>query len=593
MPFTALASKANGSSNISRAEVQALFDNIAWLRCPPTYRVRAIVGNGETINSTLATLDLNTGFGDGGVFEWRQGGGGDQPNNTFTILTGGGYVNVGDVQAGVWVNGAMVAYETDPDALASATSEYWRRAVLERGDGTTFTQMADVTVQAGIGLATPRRCSLHLVGAGTFSSSTDHVRLRGAGGMTVDVLEQPQPDRRWGLWIAENAAPVGAYANARPTSTTQQVVWWNQMRANQYRLQRRPTAHRWKSGSNQAVAAATTAVVTMASSDWATDGALLTTNSFTATEAGWHDVAGQVTGVNMRSGASFITVTFRVNGATSAVTANASEIGASTGTTSAQVCGMLKLNAGDVVDMVAQSGIAWSIEASRGTQMWTALASSSAGCAPTTGANRRQVFHQMPPPEQIPNFAAYSSDHLPLGVMKIASDLTDRLRHRPVVWLRQTDDQEVEQGKWTDVDCSVIGDDYTGLIAAGFPVSSNGGFKPPWPSKWVVYGKVQFSTLPSEGGATIGGQGHRGMRFRLNGNHSAGQILTAAMNSNGHSWTKTICEEFVINDTESEIKLQAFISGLNNAEKSGVVTNCEIWAREAGDGTTWYPKGEP
>ena len=576
MAYTLQATKSNGG-NISRAELVTFLDNLEWFYTPPAYRVYSL--GGETVETAIGVMDWSPSAG--GHNEWREGGAGNL-STVYTDSTGGLWVNVGDVADGVWLNGVMFAIEQPPTAASTYTV---RRVQLRRGDGTTFTEIADANVRGDQGA---QRTSLHIHGVGAFTTTTDRVDVRArTAGASLDVIG----DRRWGVRFGSATALADNYASARQVSDTNDEMTgaWNRLRLNHARIERRPSGQRYKTGSNQSITASTVTLVTMGASDWGSDGDMVPPASFLnlviAQQSGLYFVWSQATFDSLDSGSSFAEIRIQRDGTTDLVTANApDQLGSSAEDTTVTACDLVPLTAGQYIQTNVLTGIGSTVEASRGTQMHATLLSSDNGVSPD-----RQVFAQMPHPDTWPNVAGMSSDRLPAGTMRVLSDLTDRQWHRPAFKASLGDDIEVDSsGGWTDVDCDVPVFDYTDLEEThGITVFSDGGLVLPWAGLWLVGARLGFSQT-SAGGVAIGNDRLRGMRLALGKKRGVGAIIGRAMNGTGHGWTRTLAETVVTNADEVEVKLQGLVEIADGG--AAMVTAAHIWAVELGSGITRDPR---
>jgi hypothetical protein len=576
MAYTALETQVHGSTNLTRAEVVDLFDNLRWFYTPPAYRLYD-ANAGETITTTLAVLNWANGH-----YEWREGGGGDPNNGTYNTGTSGDYVNVGDVAAGVWLNGVMISIEQAPDATYT-----FRRVQLRRGTGVAWTELADDTVRAD---ETNRRTSIHIHGVGTFSASTDRVEARGrSAGGSLDVLT----DRRWGVRFGSESALGDPYAVARHQSDQNDELrdTYNAIAANQLRIERRPSGQRYKSDGNQSISANTQTLVTLGSTDWDTDTGMAPVGSFPnlviAQSTGLFFVSGQVTYDGFNSGTSFASVSILRDATTALTSANAPDqaSGVSADATVA-VSDLVPLNAGQYVSMYTTTGAASTVQSSRGTQLHATLLSSSSGVSPD-----RQKFGRMPHPDTWPDLANMSSSQLPVGTLRVASDLTDRMWHRPAFKCSLADDVEVDANAgWVDIDCDNIVFDYTDLEAEfGYRVFGSGGITLPWAGLWLVGARLELSPTSAEG-TNRGANGTRGMRIAV-GDRAVGAVLGRAMNASTHGWARTIAETVVINrDEGQDIKLQGLVTSTTDAFGAAVATSAHLWAVELGEGITRVPR---
>jgi hypothetical protein len=575
--FVTLDGKANTTDTISAAEVQDLLDNITWLRTPASFRLYDTDG-GETVTTSLAVMNWANAH-----YEWREGGGG-VPDVGYNTGTGGDYIAVDVTDNGIWVTGAMIGMRRYINASDGAVSSgnFWRRVLVQIGSGTTAaTHISGETHQDVITVA--RRAGFHVTGWVSCTGTQDDVICQAQSGHgPIDVPSGFQPDRRWGLRISDNSTTVSTdYAAARPTSSTQVVDWWQNMRANQFRLNWKPTAAMYPTGSNQAISAATTTLVIMGGTEWEIDPDIYSTSTMVAQQAGWYLVSGQVRLSEFDDAAadSFATVSIHKNAVNTGFAASYPEaIGGTVQTF--PVHGMLYLDAGDYVSLYITTGIASTVVANRSTWMAMTLVSSDDGVS-----SGRQLFGPIP---ELPTFDDYSATYLPLGVMKVISDITDRLWHQPLVWQRLSSPTVVGEN-WTDVECGVLDTDYMDLRGLGYEPVSGGGFSVPWAGTWLAVARMQFSA-ESEAGANIGGQGWRGMRLALDGKEAVGSIVCDAMQSDSHTWARCIVEPFVINEGQegAVIGVQAAAGGTTDDE-AAVVDQCELWVVQVGDGVTRDP----
>ena len=573
MAYTLQSTKSNGD-NISRAEAVTLRTNLEWFRTPPAYRLYDSDG-GETLTPTIDTLVWATGH-----YEWREGGGGDPDNGTYNTGTAGAYVNVGDVAAGVWINGAMVSVAKTATGVAADSA---RRIVLRRGDGSTWTEMAD-TVAENVNEA--YRSALHVSGLGNFSTSTDRVEVRGqqSGGVgtTLEVLQ----DRRWGVRVGSSSTLQDNFAAARPVSDTNDELTrsWNQLRLNHARIERRPSAQKSKTGSDQAITASTETLVTLGATDWGSDTDMVPIavfpNLMIAQQTGVYLVHGQITFDGYNDGTGFAIARIKKNA--SAVIATTNAAGVNSYETTVAVSDVVELVAGDYISLYAEASANRDVQAGRSTYLTMTLVSSDNGVSPG-----RQVFDRMPAPATWPNISAMSSDHLPAGTLRVLSDLTDRQWHRPAMKARLTDPIDVAvNGGWTDVDVDEVILDYTDLESThGYRLTSGGALMLPWAGIWLVGAIMGYASKSTEG-ANKGGAGTRGMRLALGKNRAAGATLGRAMNASTHGWTQSMFETVVVNaDAGQEVRLQARIDNANDFG-SIPVQSATLWAVELGEGIT-------
>ena len=559
------------------AEVVDLLDNLIWFRTPSSYRLYDTDG-GETINSTISNLNWATGH-----YEWREGGGGDPDNGTYNSGTGGDYVNIGDVEAGVWINGVMIRINNPGGDYLSFP---FRRVQVRRGTGAVWTETTDLAERGDF---TNKRTGFHLHGLGVFDATTDRVEVRGQTTFgTLDVVR----DRRWGLRFGSATVYNSLYAAARPTSATQQQDWYNNVRRNQLRIESRLSAQRYKTGSNQSLTAATEALVTMGETDWSTHASMAPGASFPnlviSQQSGLYFVQAQCTHLNYDSGGSFVALAIKRNATSDIVKSFMPEcLTTSTAVdTTSHVCDLVSLPADDYISAYATSGTASTVHASRGTHITATMMSSDDGVS-----SGRQRFAQLPPTAEWPDVAAMSSERLPLGTMRTISDLTDRCWHRPAFKAEMSDDTDIDSGGgWTDIDLDTPLFDYTSLEAThGVRVFQGGGLVLPWPGLWMVGGRLQISQRSSEG-PNVGSQGHRGVRIVTGKNVAAGEVISAAMNASTHSWTRTLAETVVFNADDLEVRLQGLVGGLTDDGASVPAVAGHIWAVEVGDGITRVPR---
>ena len=579
MSFVVPAFKSNGN-NISRAEIVTLLNNLAWFRTPPAYRLYDSDG-GETVTTTLATLNWATGH-----YEWREGGGGDPNNGTYNTGTGGDYVNVGDVEPGVWLNGLMITTRVAGAALTQ------RRFQLRRGTGSVWTVLADILVRAD---QATRRTAVHIHGVGTFSATTDRVEALGRSqGSSVDVIA----DRRWGVRFGESAnQSTVTYAAARQVSDTNNELrnTFNRIGDNQTRIERRLSAQRYKDGTDQAIAINTDTVVTMGQSDWASHPSMIVNaNRIEIVHSGLYFVSAQVKLDGFANpAASFGTVTIEsITGSDVVAVTSANAPGKhpdATDDMTVTVSDLVPISSPRYIRTIARvndTGV--TAEAGRSTQMHATLMSSSVGVSPG-----RQRFARMPPPAEWPNVAAMSSNDAPVGALRVISDLTDRQWHRPAFKCNLVEDVEVGDGAgWTDVACDNVAFDFTNLEEEfGYRVFSNGGITLPWAGLWLVGARLAFSPRTAEGNS-YGASGNRGMRIAYGDGRAVGAIVGRAMNAASHGWTRTIAETVVVNRDEGlEMKLQGMATGGGIEDfGSAVVTSAQLWAVELGEGITRVPR---
>jgi hypothetical protein len=579
MPFVVLPLKSNGN-NISRAEIVSLLDNLKWFRTPPAYRLYD-ADDGFSLPTTLTTLNWATGH-----YEWREGGGGDPNNGTYNSGTGGDYVNVGDVADGLWLNGLMIT------TRVTSNSATQRRFQLRRGTGSVWTILADILIRSD---GASRRTAVHIHGVGTFNATTDRVEARGRSqGTAVDVIA----DRRWGVRLGQaNSTPTIAYAAARQVSDTNNELrnTFNRIADNQLRMELRHSAQRYKDGSNQSIPINTATTVTMSPSDWSSHPSMVTTvNRIDIVHSGLYFVSAQVKLDGFANpGASFGTITIQSITGSDIVTATSANAPGkhpeATDDMTVTVSDLVQVNAGRYLRMqtaVNDTGV--TAEASRSTQMHATLMSSNVGVSPN-----RQKFARMPPPAEWPNVAGMSSNHLPVGTLRVISDLTDRQWHRPAFKCSLVEDVEVGDGAgWRDVACDNVVFDYTNLEEEfGYRVFSRGGITLPWAGLWLVGARLSFSARTAEGN-NYGAEGNRGMRIAYGDGRSVGAIVGRAMNASGHGWTRTIAETVVINRDEGlGMKLQGIVTGGGaNDFGAAVVTSASLWAVELGEGITRVPR---
>jgi hypothetical protein len=577
MPFQTPASKSNGST-ITRAELIDLLENLEWFRTPPAYRVYSR-GN-ETVTTTLSAMD----FSPSSLWhpEWREGGGGDPNDNTYDSGTGGLWVNVGDVEPGVWINGVMFAIQQPSSAYASYVT---RRVQLRRGDGSTWTELADWNVRGDVEL---RRTSCHIHGVGTFNNSTDRVEVRARTAFgSLNVVG----DRRWGVRFGSSAAWADSYAAARQVSDTNNELTgaWNRLRNNQLRIERRPSGQKYKTGSNQAISAGTVTLVTMGAEDWDTDTGMSTSaspNRLVAQQGGIYFMWSQATFVDLDSSAALAAIAIERDGTANIVTANAPGQLATSEDATVTVCDLTALSTGQYIQTNVQTSIGSTVEASRGTQMHMTMLSSNSGVSPG-----RQVFDRMPDPSTWPDVTDMSSSHCPAGTLRVLSDLTDRQWHRPAFKASLGDDVELDDGKWTDVDCDQIVFDYTDLEEEwGYSIFTGGGLHLPWPGLWLVGARLQIGATTAEG-VNRGNVGNRGMRIALGEGRAVGAIIGPAMGASSHSWVRTIAETVVVNSVDGlDVKLQGLASSGTDEFGAALAIDAHLWAVELGEGITRVPR---
>jgi len=577
MPFVLPAFKSNGD-NISRAEIVTLLNNLAWFRTPPAYR---LYSTGDfTLPTTLTTID----FSPSGLWhpEWLEGGGGAPNTATYHSGTGGEWVNVGDVADGLWLNGLMIT------TRVTSNSATQRRFQLRRGTGSVWTILADILIRSD---GASRRTAVHIHGVGTFNATTDRVEARGRSqGTAVDVIA----DRRWGVRFGDTAgAGTIAYAAARQVSDTNNELRnaFNRIADNQSRIENRHSAQRYKDGSNQSIPINTVTNVTMSPSDWVSHPSMVTTaNRIDIVHSGLYFVSAQVKLDGFANpGASLGVIAIQRDGTTDVTTANApGKHPEATDDMTVTVSDLVPLNSGQYIRTnVSVNDTGVTAEASRATQMHATLMSSNVGVSPN-----RQKFARMPPPAEWPNVAGMSSNHLPVGTLRVISDLTDRQWHRPAFKCSLAEDVEVGDGAgWRDVACDNVVFDYTNLEEEfGYRIFSRGGITLPWAGLWLVGARLTFSARTAEGN-NYGASGNRGMRIAYGDGRSVGAIVGRAMNASSHGWTRTIAETVAVNrDEGQEMKLQGLVDGASDDFGAAVVTSAHLWAVELGEGITRVPR---
>lgn len=582
MTFTAISSKGVGD-NIARSEVEDLLDNLYWFYRPSTVRVRKVDGTHQ-VTTTLAAINYLPSGGDWHP-EWRyEGGDGSTNDTTYTAGTGGLSLKLGDVAEGIWITGAMTSVRNTND---SSSSTHTRRLLLRRSDGTTPTEIAESVISDDNGA---RRTGFHLFGLAKFTSSFNEVELMGRvqPSGTDDVID----DRRWALRLGDDTNSAGSVGSndARHSSDTASELdlVWNRIRANQEKLERRPSGQLNKTGSNQALSAGTEALVTMGAVDWNTDGGMATLtfpNLLIAQRPGWYLVTSQVTFDSYDGGSSHATVSIKKNA--SSVVASANEAESSHLNTVVRCADIVHLDASDYVSTYALTGAASNVQASRGTQMTLTLLSSTQNVSPD-----RQIFARCPKPNTWPDVANMSSDHLPVGTLRIISDILDRLWHRPVIKCSLGDNVDISaDGTWTDIDLDDADIDYTDLVDThGIEVFGGGGLRLPWAGVWLVGGRARFQARDVDG-VLRGNDGYRGLRLALGDNASAGAIVSPAMNAVGHGWTREFVELVVVNrNAGQDIKLQGLVKSPTADFQAAVVNAANLWAVELGEDVTRDPR---
>jgi len=582
MPFTAINTKAVGGT-IARSEVLDLLKNLHLFYRPATVRVYKADGTHQ-VTTTLAAIDWLPAGGDWHS-EWRyEGGDGSEADATYNLGTGGLWLNLGDVDPGIWIVGAQTSLRNTDD---TSTSSHTRRLLLRRSDGSTPTEIAEDVSTGDVGA---RRSSFQLFGLANFTSTFDRVELMGRvqPSGTDDVIE----DRRWGIRLGSATALSNDYdPGARQESDTNSDldIAWNRIRLNQYRIERRPTGQRYKTGADQAIVANTETLVTMGAEDWDTDTGMAVPSVFPnlviAQQPGWYLATAQVTFEGFDAASSYASVSIKKNASSVVASANAAEVDHFD--TVVRAADIVQLDATDYVSVYATTGANTDIQASRGTHITLTLLSSNHNVS-----SDRQLFAECPPPSQWPDVANMSSDDLPVGTLRVISDIQDRLWHRPVIKCSIADSVEVStDGTWTDVDLDDADIDFTDLEDThGLTIFGGGGIRIPWDGLWLVGARLQFRARDADG-KLRGDDGFRGARIALGDNMSAGAIITPAMNASGHGWVREWCEPVIINRRGGQdLKLQAFCKSTTDAFAAAVVTAANLWAVEIGQGYTRVPR---
>lgn len=576
MSFTTLLTKTTANA-ISVAEMQALFDNVEWWRTRPAIRIyRSDTNNSAVATSTDATLEFNSTSLSGSQWheEWMS-----PDTAAATYLQNAGFypsgdsnpgsIYAGDVEAGIWLCGASGAFE--PNGTGT-------RRIRLRRDGTVDVLHQEESFNA----PTNRRVSFHQCTLIDLNSSEDQFKCQvwqDSGG-SLDIAVNFQPPRFWGLWLAQNASYSATYAAARPDSNTGPATFWTNIRSNQYRIQRRPSASMYRS-SSQSISAGVQTKVVFNAEEHDTDGGQndTTLGHITVAESGWHLIDWGVKCVSLSGGTNTLGAT--VYRDSTAIDSQAKPIpDTATLATSGQI--MSLLTAGQEISVEVSLAVACTVGGDRGTYLRIHNLSSNSGVSPG-----RQEFGPIPPASEIPTIADLSSPYIGLNTMRLASDLTDRMWHRPVIRLQASEVGSVavlsNDDGWVDIPVDNLLTDYTDLEGKGYTVTGGGGFRAPFAGTWLCNARLLFSGQ-DEDGSNVGDIGYRGARMVRNGGAGTGAVITKSAKIAGTGWLQQWCEPFVLNEGDT-VSIQA-LTGSMAGDPGVTVADAQLFVAEIGDGIT-------
>lgn len=557
--------------------MQSLLDNFAWWRTRPTIRVYRSDTTSQTVaNTTNDILEFNDTSTVGAQWheEWIE-----PAASASTYLANAGLypsgdsnqgrIYAGDVEPGVWLVGASGAFK--PDGTGT-------RRVRLRRDGT-----ADVVHSAeAVDPITGRRCAFHAATLMELDATEDNFRCevyQDSGG-NLDVPVSFQPPRVWGLWLASDDTWSTNYASARPGSSDAVADWWQDVRSNQLRTERRPSASMYRSTA-QAISASTQTKVLFNVEDFDNDTNQVGTASshISVAEAGWYLVDWGVNTVSTSGLSSTMNAYLMVNGSQ---VARITQAVTDTLTTALTGQVFLELAENDLVTVEVVLSSAFSVGGDRGTYLRTHMLSSASGVS--TG---RERFGPIPAAAEIPAIADLSSPKIALSTMRLISDLTDRMWHRPVVRLRANEVGSVatlsNDDGWVDLPVTDLLEDYTDLTGMGYSVTGGGGFRAPFAGTWLLCAYVEMSGQ-DEDGDNVGATGYRGCRMVQNSGGGTGSIISKSAKSSGTGWLQRWVEPFVLEEGDT-VSVQGITGNMAN-DPGVLVTDVQLWAAEIGDGIT-------
>ena len=469
----------------------------------------------------------------------------------------------------MWLVGASGAFE--PDGTNT------RRVRIRRG-GTADITHSELTLDAPSG----RRTAFHVAAQVDLNSTEDHFKCeiyQDSGG-TLDIPVRFQPPRFWALWLAENTAQTNDYADTGITSGIEVHDIWQNIRANQYRVQRRPSASMYRSGT-QSISASSQTKIVFNAEEHDTDSNQNDTSlgHITVAEDGWYLVTwGVATSSLSGSTASLNAYLYRDSSNVGTATQSISD----TDTSSLHGVTMTFCTAGQELSVEVQSTTGFTVAGNRGTFIRSHLLSSDSGVS----ANR-QLFGPIPPAAEIPTIADMSSDRIPLATLRLASDLTDRMWHRPVIRLRTPEPGNAgnlsNDDGWTGIACNEVLTDYTDLEGMGYNLTGDGGFRAPFAGTWLVVGYIVYGGT-DEDGNNVGSTGYRGCRLVRNGGAGIGSIIRKSAKSASAGWVQWWVEPFVLNEGDT-VSIQG-LTGNMSGDPGVLVTDVQMFIAEIGDGIT-------
>ncbi len=560
-----------------------MMDNAAvWFRTRPAIRIYREDSTNQSVgNSVDRNLKFNDNATAGGQYheEWIEPSGDAAtylPNSgAYGTDVNEGLVFVGDVEPGIWLVGASGAFEPN----GSGT-----RRIRLRRDGTSDVLHSEEAVDP----ITGRRCSFHACTLIDFTGTEDHFKCEvyqnTSPSVSLDIAVKFQPPRFWGLWLADNATWATDYANHWPASSDGLVDWWVGMRSNQLRIQRRPTASMYRS-SSQAISSGVQTQIVFNAEEHDTDGNQndTTLGHITVAETGWYLVDWGVKCVATSGISNTFSAYLYRNGSTRVATILNAVPDSLTCALNGQT--MVALTAGDELSVETILAASYSVGGDRATYLRAHLLSSNSNVAPN-----RETFGPMPAAADLPTIADLSSDTIPLGLMRLISDLNDRMWHRPVIVLRANEVGSIatlsNDDGWTDLPATEVLTDYTDLQGQGYNLVSGGGFRAPWDGTWLACGYVSY-TAQDEDGNNVGNTGYRGCRLVQNGGAGTGSIISKSAKTSTAGWLQRWAEPFVLKEGDT-ISVQGLVGNMSG-DPGLTVNDVQLFVAEIGDGITRDP----
>lgn len=261
MAWTTLSTKTAGVDTITLADLQALADNIDFLRTRPTFRTLALIDSVVTANDTWTDIDFDdTDATVDRHEEW-------DTDDTFTTTLIGAAVPVGDTRAGNWIVGGRAAYiKNDRNGsvgwrLTKNASEGLGIRTDNMYIGPSRFKVGDSTIQDFAATDTFKIQGLVHSGFGTFQD-LDRTKFRG--------VEAPYRSAIWGIWCGDNSTNASDYTALGFTNQANAAVWWNDTVANLERLYSRPAVG-MRASTTQASIGTTFTTVNLGTTEFDTD----------------------------------------------------------------------------------------------------------------------------------------------------------------------------------------------------------------------------------------------------------------------------------------------------------------------------------